>query len=185
MSFAIVRPDGAALVLDYTLRETYPSDLEATSNPVEDGSSVIDHVRELPAEVIVEGGINEGALETQGNLTTSGEDRSREALAFLRGCIGQPLRLVTLRFGTLSDMILVGYPHEISNVREVPFTLRFRLLKVATQTTVIIPPAAPKPTAQAGSPTPQDVGAQGTADSARDPAKDAANKSWLLQLVGG
>jgi hypothetical protein len=172
-------------VLDYTNRETYPAELEATEHPVEDGSSVVDHVRELPAEVIVEGGINEGALEGQGSLTSSGEDRGREALAFLRGCIGQPLRLVTLRFGTLSNMILIGYPHEINNVREVPFTLRFRLLKVATQASVIIPPAAPKPSAQAGSPTAQDVGAQGTIDSARDPVKDAANKSWLLQLVGG
>ena len=185
MSFSIIRPDGAVLVFDACLRESHSAELEATEHPLEDGAVIVDHVRRLPYRLAAEALINEAAGPGEGSLTETGIDRIRAALAFLRACERQPLRVVTDRLGTVENMLLTGYPHDVETVRNLPFSLRFVQARFAEQATVIIPPAAPRPSAQAGSPTATDVGAQATKDSTRDPSRDAANKSWLLQLVGG
>lgn len=184
MSFAIVRPDGQVLVFDACRSESHSEELEATEHAIEDGSAVVDHVRRLPYRLTADVEINEAAGPGEGNLTQTGVDRLLAALAFLRGCERQPLRVVTDRLGTKTAMLLLGYPHDVETVRRLGFQLRFVQAEFATQSSTIIPPAAPRPSAQAGSPTAQDVGAQGTRDSATNPARDAANKSWLLQIVG-
>lgn len=185
MSFSIIRPDGAVLVFDSCPRESHSPELEATEHALENGAAVVDHVRLLPYRLTADAMINESAGPEEGSLTQTGVDRLLAAIAFLDGCGRQPLRVVTDRLGTKENMLLLAYNHDVETIRRLSFGLRFVQARFATQSTAIIPPAAPRPSAQAGSPTAQDVGAQGTKDSASDPAKNAANKSWLLQIIGG
>lgn len=179
MSVSIIRDDGQTLTLDGTFREQWSQEQRATDHPIEDGSTVTDHLQPLPRSLTLDCSVTETPLGPVSGLT--GAERVLAARDFLDGCRQQVLSVVTSRFGTLENMALITWTYNITSARSLPLTLRFRELEFAETGSVQIPADAPTEEASDGAPDATDSGTQSTTTVDDDEAEE--DKSILASLV--
>lgn len=181
MSVTIIRQaDGLAFTFDQAITELYEPAVIVTNHPVESGVDVSDHAQTQPLPIVVQVLQTETPFASMGGL--SGVERLQAAIDYLRSVEGQLLDLVTTKFGTFTNVLLTSYPHEVSVRRNLPITLRFQQIRIATAELVVIPPLAPVLSEQVGAPDEQDAGVQATDDTSDDPAKEARDTSTLFRI---
>jgi hypothetical protein len=135
------------LELDATMDESHEWTAEATSNPVEEGSPVTDHIIEQPDKLKLRGVVTDAptvlsntAADLIGSLVGS---RSQDAFELLRAIIKQrePVTVYT-KHRIYPDMVLtsLNIPRTPTDGEAIEFTAEFiHLRKVATQI-VDVPP---------------------------------------------
>lgn len=188
MSFTITRPSGEVLRLDRTDAESYSPSSTITEHPIEDGSTVSDHIQSRPLPITVEGIITESPYD-RGDVGVligrTGVDRINAALEFLRAASTEILTVESTRLGSFSSYGLASYQHRIGVLRELRLSLNLRQVRLAEVETVSIPPLAPAPTQSTGAPDGQDAGQQASADTeGEDDATDKSAAVSLLEAVG-
>jgi hypothetical protein len=93
---AILRSVGG-LVFDATLRESHTSEIEVTSNPIETGSEVSDHMYVKPDKLTISAGVSDTPLVANPNDQFSGGRRSQTAFQMLKQlqASGEPFDIQT------------------------------------------------------------------------------------------
>lgn len=177
----IIRPDGSTLTLDATIEEIYDPNIRVTDHPLEDGGTVSDHAQILPKTLQLQGLMTESPQQNLGG--PFGIQRILGARNFLQAAAGELLSVVTSRFGTLTNMMMTRYPHRINVKKNMPITLAFKEIRIATAALVIIPPEQPVDSESVGAPDGQDVGVQPTGDTAQDPAQEARDTSAARDIL--
>lgn len=182
MSVTLIRArDGTAFTFDIATEEFYEPSITVTQHPVEAGVDISDHAQTQPLPFTIRVEQTESPFARVGGV--SGPDRLIAALDFLRAAEGELLDVVTTKFGTLTNCLLLAYPHQVGVRLNLPIALRFQQVRVATSQAVLIPPEVPVVTEQVGFPDEQDVGVQATNDTNRQPAKEARDVSTLRELT--
>lgn len=178
MSLSIIRSDGETMTLDATFRERGGFEQRITDHPIEDGSTVTDHLQKLPETLVVDAAVTESPASA---TALRGTERVLNAVEFLRGCIGQEVDVVTVRFGTLERWGIKSVQYDVTHRRSLPITILFRELEFAQTGTVSIPPEAPADVASDGAPDATDSGTQSTSTVSDEDA--AEDKSLLASFV--
>lgn len=183
MSAVIVHPSGARLTLDATLVEDYAPRVAASVHPIEPG--VTDNTQRLPTTFSIQGIVTESPFQGAPGPFT-GVDRPLDALAFLESCVGELLTVITSRYGSISPVLLIGWPHRVDINRHLPITLEFQTVAVAQLQTVFIPPERPRVEVAATLADEQDLGNRQT-ETNRDARADAEQSAAvrLLSWIGG
>lgn len=200
MSTTIIRETGESVTFDATLRESHRIEARVTDHPVEDGSVISDHVQTRPRSFSLTLLVSETPINTPGfrvsgvNSSTLGgpslidvPNRVKEIFDFLQSIAnaGEFVDVVTPKFGTIDDCVIVNIPADIDNINAGRFTIGFRKVKIAERITVQIPPLRPSGEAQTGAPDEQDIGVQPTEDpESIDEAEDASILYGLAETFG-
>lgn len=164
--------------LDAALDENHEWSAEATSNPVEEGAPVTDHVIEqadklrirgfvtdtpLTASASVQGEVNSGSV---GNRTQAVFDLLYDLIK-----VREPMTVYT-KHRIYDNMVLtnITIPRSAGVGEAIEFNAEFiRIRKVATQMVDVPPGINPKKAAKAG-------GANGSTGKKAEPTKDAGKK---------
>lgn len=145
------------LELDATLEEAHEWTAEATSNPVEEGSPVTDHIIEQPDKLKLRGVVTDAPMvlsNTAADLISAlVGSRSQDAFELLRAIIKQRETVtVYTKHRIYPDMILtsINIPRTPSDGEAIEFTAEFiHLRKVSTQIVDVPPGISAKDSAKA------------------------------------
>lgn len=123
------------LELDAAIEEGHEWSAEATSNPVEEGAPVTDHVIEQSDKLRIKGFVTDAPLTA--SLSLQPISRSQDAFNLLRKLVKlrQPMTVYT-QYIVYSDMILknITIPRAAAAGEAIEFTAEFiNIRKVATQ----------------------------------------------------
>ena len=152
----IIRADGTEFKPDATLSESWDHRIQVTEHPVEDGRTVSDHAQVLPLGLTARVIITESPFS---NVSTfAGPDHVLQARDFFESVEGQIVSVVTTRYGRLENMVLLGWPNDVTVLRNMAVTLTFRQIEIAEVGFIAIPPRRPAPAAETGATTEQDLG---------------------------
>lgn len=162
--------------LDVLKSEAHEWTADATSNPVEIGSNVTDHILLLPDRITISGMISDAPLSPQAAARFSGgidgavtTTRVQTAFDFLRALHEKRLPVtIYTKHKIYADMAMVGcsIPRNRETGAAVEFTLQFSHIRmVSTQTTTVPPGITAKPQKLAG-------GAKGPIAKKAQPQKD-------------
>jgi hypothetical protein len=168
----ILRSDAQFLQFDATSRVGFGHSAAVTAHPIEDGSEVSDHVQRLPSVITVDGIVS--ASQREGNVGADDPAREQTAKAFLEGCWGQQVIIVTQRFGAFAGYTLRRWTDFIDVVKRTAFSLEFVKIETATTTTVVIESSTPQ--VASGFTEAADVGEQSTTST---------DTSTLYSMFGG
>lgn len=172
----VIRADGSEFAPDATLSESWDHRVVVTNHPVEDGRTVADHAQKLPlgytARVVI--------TETPFNNVspTGGPDHVLQARDFFFSIEGELVSIVSERYGRLENMVLLGWPNDVTAMRNMPATLTFQQIEIAEVGFVAIPPRRPAPVAETGATTEQDLG-----NSATEEIEDETLTSFAAILI--
>lgn len=176
MSVIIRRQNGEEFEITAPTRSPEPI-VQATDNPIEDGSRVSDHAEVMPIRLTVEGRISETPLgEPQPN-------RIEEALRFFNK-IGRGFEPVEVeaRYQSYPDMLLLEWPHDETKLRGLAITLTFREVRFADVETVALPREVPRVEAQDTAPDDVDTGTQPTQD-VNESEEEETQTSWAASGI--
>lgn len=163
--------DYGNIELDATLDESHEWTAEATTNPVEEGSPVSDHVIDQADKLNVKGFITDAPIiASQGVIVGEVNDRVQPVFNLLHLLIKarEPMTVYT-QFRVYTDMVLTSctIPRSSSNGEAIEFSLDFiNIRKVSTQMVDIPPGISPKKSAKAN----------GSTAKKSDAKKDAGKK---------
>lgn len=169
--------------LDANLEEVHEWSVEATSNPVEEGAPITDHVIENADKLRIRGFVSDATMDSifsANNFSSRGlarvmgifngrkiESHSQGVFDTLRTLIKQrEVVTVYTKHKTYTDMVMtdVNIPRSASNGEAIEFTAEFiHIRKVATKTVDV----------------PKGIGQKQSGDSTKkkaEPAKDSGNK---------
>lgn len=157
--------------LDAALGETHEWAAEATTNPVEAGSPITDHVIDQADKLTIDGFITDAPLTASQSLPQM--SRSNEVFGLLHELIKlkEPMTVYT-QHKIYNDMILtsVTIPRVAGVGEAIEFSAEFiNIRKVATQTVDVPAGISPSKTAKAG-------GENGSVAKKSEPPKDAGKK---------
>lgn len=175
----IIRPDGTGFEPDVTLSESWDHQIQVTEHPVEDGRTVSDHAQVLPLGYSARVVITETPFANVS--ATGGPSRVLQARDFFESIEGQIVSVVSTRYGRLERMVLLGWPNDVTALRNMEVTLTFRQIEIAEVGFIAIPPRRPAPAAETGATTEQDLGTQATEEVS---AEEAAQVQSLF-VKGG
>ena len=174
----LVHPDGSSIRFDAVVGGRLAVSDDVTTHPLEDGSSVSDHVTRGPWGVSLRVLHTESPQEGDGGAT--GPDRVFQALDFLGRCRGELLTLVLdRRFRTIGRLVLTRQSGEIRRLRDLPLELEFRQVRIAYSERVSPPMADPQ---ESGSSATEDADEQGAGAEASE--ADTESASILARLLG-
>lgn len=164
--------------LDAALSENHEWSAEATSNPVEQGSPITDHIIEQSDKLNIRGFVSDAPVNVSQSLSSffnfgSTEKRTQSVFDLLHQLIKlkEPLTVYT-KHRIYDDMVLtnVTIPRSSSVGEAIEFTAEFiHIRKVTTQMVDIPKGISPKKSAKAG-------GANGSIAKKAEPTKDAGQK---------
>jgi hypothetical protein len=177
----ISQPDtGLLVVLDATLSDSYGRTASVTDHPLEDRSTIQDHVIREPGTAQISGVISRTTL---GDIDPSSPTRVDDALDRLDRLIvdGRPLTLVTgLR--SLSQYVmtsLVVSRSDPSQGQAPRVQMDFKEIVTAASQVVSIPPERVASSQQDGATAQSDQGTATPADSDGEEVKAEVNRSML------
>ena len=186
--------------LDAVLDENHEWSAEATSNPVEEGAPVTDHVIEQSDKLTIRGVVTDAPLNASSSILGfigggSADNKTQTVFDLLDTLIKKrEVLTVYTKHKTYSDMVLtnVTIPRSASVGEAIEFRAEFiHIRKVATQTVDVPAGVSAKPEAKAGgaggavSKKASATKASGKkqATKANKPAADKVNRS-LLKSIG-
>jgi hypothetical protein len=163
--------DFGNIELDANLDESHEWKAEATSNPVEEGAPITDHVIEQADKLRITGFMTETPIMSA-NLRTA-DSLTQAAFDTLRKLIKarQPLTVYTM-YKVYTDMVMTSLdiPRTPAIGEAIEFSAEFvHIRKVATQVVDVPPGISSKKDAKAG-------GAAGSVAKKSEPKKDAGTK---------
>lgn len=182
MSTSIVKSDGTVFTFDSTTRISFGPSIMITEHPIEDGSLISDHAQEMPQTIAVSGVIS-GAAPSSAAWDANNPNRQVSARDFLRGIIGETVSLVTVRFGTITSLMLTRYPYVIDGLDRTIFDIELKAVKIASAGSVFISPTAPSDTTASSLSSAQDAGEQPT--TTPTDAEVEADETVLFSLFYG
>lgn len=157
MGGAIQREDGEVLAFDACELVGYDPQIDVTGHPVDTGRTVSDHAQVQPLAFSMSGMVTRTPFQrpdTTGAIKyTDPDERARE---FLKACEGQLLAVLTPKNGAIFNVMLTGYPHEVTNKGSITFEMSFRVVEFPSSETVRLP--RPKPKAKPGITEKEDKG---------------------------
>lgn len=149
--------DGS-IVLDASLSERHAFGVEVTKHPVETGASPVDHAREQPDKIQIEGLVSNTALDSSTRSARGGETKPRQA-GYAQEQLARLLELKSSRRAvtvetaarTYKDMVLtaIDLPIDSRTGDAYRFTLQFEQVRFVTSRRVTLarPTSVPtKPT---------------------------------------
>lgn len=178
----MIRDDGKILVFDATLEIRFAPSNNVTSNPIEGGAAVSDHIQELPMPFTVVGLVSETPIAP---APPPAFNRVNAAIVFFEGSPGRLFTVQTIRDGTFLNCAVESWPHTITKRLDRIFSVTFKQLKIALGVSITIPARIPAPPAQTGAPDATDVGSQSTTFVGPPAPDDLAGASALFILTGG
>lgn len=131
----------ASLRLDATLSENHDMKATVTSNPVEDGTEVSDHIYNSPLEVQIDGLVSNAPITRLG-LQEATEDRVQDAFTELERLYEarKPVTIVTgLKVYKSMVMVQLSIPRDRSTGESLRFSAQFRQIKTVKSKSVSIP----------------------------------------------
>ncbi len=198
-----------SLQLDASLRDTHTFENEVSSFPVEDGSSISDHVRLLPVQLTIEGIVTDSPIDVRFSdvsYIVEGENNREEALVVeredtavrvetardlllsMRGSYGKEQQLLTVVTGlkVYENMVMtkLSFERDGKTGRALPFTASFVELTTQKISTESLRPA--KSVSSKASPK-SNKGKQKASDIAQDEKKVKVSslKKIFNTLSGG
>lgn len=135
--------------LDATLEESHEWGVDPTTNPVEIGADITDHIIETPDVVTIRGIVSDAPLNgVVGNVIsfinslTGIEQRSQAVFDLLHDLIRlkQPMAVVT-KYHIYTDMVLksVNIPRSAAVGEAIEFTAEFQNIRVVSTQAVDVP----------------------------------------------
>lgn len=143
-----------SIELDVLLDESNEWTSEVTTNPVEDGAPIADHIRRMPDRLTFTGMVSNTKLSGSfidlivGQISSfidgaGGEDRIQTTIGLLRKLHESrtPVTIYT-KWGVYNDMALMScsLPRNASIGQSVQFTLSFTEIRIVSTQTVDVPP---------------------------------------------
>lgn len=190
--FTILRASGEALVLDAAITYTLSGSVAITEHAVEDGVVFADHAQPQPTTLSVRGVVTESPFAYQSD--TGGRAHVDAARDFIIAIQGERVTVVCDAFGTLENMTITRWEAPKTKALDLKFSLDFKQVRVAVTSFVTISPeqvavasttAEPETSAESTLPDAQDIGEQGTTSTATNAEQEAADTSYLLDLLDG
>lgn len=176
MSIIIRRDGGEELALLSPNRSTEET-VNLTEHPIEGGSFVSDHAEVMPIRLSLDARISETPL---GDPEPA---RIRDALRFLLTIGVRAERVeVQTRYRTFSNMVLVEWPHDETQLRGLQMSLVFRQVRIADVETVTLPREVPRVEVEDDVPEDTDVGTQPKEDVDESESEEV-NRSWLASGI--
>lgn len=184
MSTSIIRQDGTASLTFDAATEDYSPAIDVTEHPIEDGSSVTDHAQIRPLVFGITGTVTESPFS---DTEEGGPARVERARDFLEAAQGQLLEVETDRWGTIRNVMLTGWPHQVTSRRSTTFGCTFKVVKIARAGRATIPPRIVSDSVAAGAPGEVDAGEQPTKaiPEERQQSTAARMADWVASLGGG
>lgn len=182
MATVLIRQrDNSTFAFVQVLVESYTPAQEVTALPVDGGAVIADHIQEQQMAIVLQGMVTETPTGEKAK-ETAGPGRLREALAWLQESRLELLDVVSDRLGTITDCVLVSWPHEIPSSRNMPVTLQLRQIQLAERETVDIPASQ---TTDSGAASASNQGPQGGEELSTDEqAKADTFALRALQFIG-
>lgn len=133
MSVTLIRPNGEELQLTSPTR-SFESHVTVTDHPLEDGTTISDHIEVMPDRITIEGVVSETTIGGDGT------DSVRWALDFLNEA-GRGAELLELetRYGVFEPLVLLEWPYDETQLRGLTFQLVLREVQIANVETVRLP----------------------------------------------
>lgn len=170
------------LTFDATLRENIQRNWQVTEHETEDGSPIVDHVRERPLEFTIEVIATTTPVGNPAAVPNAERDRKfRDQIAAIADA--RELCTVTCETGVFENCVIktIAEQHSQSSGEAFVASITFRQIRVAERQTTTLPPLPP---IQREVATEQDRGAQTGQDPAPDAAEEAVDGSLLYGLGG-
>lgn len=141
MPLTIVREDGRFWTFDGAPSLKLSRTQRVTEHPIEDGSTVTDHLVRQPDRERIPAVVTAHPRETYGHPT--GTSRLRGARIFVEGCLGQRLTISHPNIGVLTNRVLAGFSETHTQATKLVFELDIKQIIIATAESVDIPADAP------------------------------------------
>jgi len=181
MASLIRQSDGSVLTLDGVLAVVHRPSLQVTEHPIEDGTSISDAVIERPLQISADLLVSGSPLDPTGTAS-SGATRMQEARAWLDNSRGEALTFLSDRFGDFTDLALVDYAHEETQIEKVVFGCTLQAVITVQASSIEVPEAI---AASPGLASATDSGtASATEDEQASATAAAAERSALSSLLG-
>jgi hypothetical protein len=138
--------EGQELVVDAAIKETFEGDAQPTEHPVEDGTTIADHVITKPEQIVIEGVISDNSLGYTGLMLgyPTGnviKGRARESFDKLRALLlTHTLCSLDTGRGVYDSMLLVklSSPRDAKTGAAVEFSATFRAMVTAVTAQVVV-----------------------------------------------
>lgn len=146
MAMVGIRPSVGALYFDAVIKTDHTSKVTMTDHPVEVGANITDHAYVEPAEISLEVGVSDSAIDA-GCFGTG--NRSVKAFQELRKLqhSREPLTVVT-RLNTYKNMLIstISAPDDFTTMNSFKAIIMLReILIVQTETVTVSPRASAEP----------------------------------------
>lgn len=174
----LINPTLGSLVFDGVVRVGFEESARVTQHPIEDGTTITDHVQAEPLPIIIEGAVSQSPWPDSPNALSL--NPSIDAVSWLRSSIGVLLTVVSLRDGTFTNMAIQRFSHETTKVTGKRFSVELIQIIIAATGVTIIPPSAPS-SFQAG----EDVGSQAMTEVGVDESSQAGQAQSIIQAIRG
>lgn len=154
--------DGETLAADGWITGVVDGEATVTDHPVEDGSTISDHVQAQPVQITLE--IRQTETPLEGADGPTGEERVQQALRFLEDArqAGELLTVDLPRVGVYENMVVASRSMEIDQRKEGRFEVVLRQIEIAEVSIVSVPIEAVEPPSRAGQQDEEDLGRQST-----------------------
>jgi hypothetical protein len=176
---------------DANLSEGHSWTAEITSNPVEVGADITDHIRNLPDQVTLVGFVTNTpflqAAETGNNQTIDGggEDRVDAVIGKLSDLKEKRSTLqVFTKYLVYTDMAIksIDFTRDASNTNAIIFTIQFQKIAFANTQTVDVPAGISKKLDKKATPAVEKKTEPQKAGGAKSPIGETKPGSALLEI---
>lgn len=181
MSVTLRRPGGEELTFDVSENQSWSPSVNITDHPIEDRVNVADHVQELQDRVSFPARLSASPL---GDQNIDPVQRLEDALRFLNtaGKGGELLELET-RLGVSQNWLLEEWPHDVTRLRGLTFSLSLRQVRIANVELVSLPREVPRAPVADTAPPEVDVGTQPTEEvDDAEAEKVREDVAWSIRL---
>jgi len=137
----LINPFLGMLQFDAVVRVGFDRTARVTQHPVEDGTTVTDHVQANPTPIVIEGVVSRSPWSSSPNALKL--NPPQDAVDFLEGSIGQPLTVVSTIDGTYTNMVIQRYAHDTTKVTGKRFTIDLLEIIIAVTGVSLVPATAP------------------------------------------
>jgi hypothetical protein len=140
---SLASPSAGTLVLDAMPTATHAGEVEVTDHPVEQGANVVDHKREKPETLTLEGFVSNMPFGQAGqDAFESGIDLAQTAYQQLLAIkAGVDLLTIVTPLRTYASMVMtsLNVPESAQLGGSLSFTASFKQVRVVTSQTVQVP----------------------------------------------
>jgi major membrane immunogen (membrane-anchored lipoprotein) len=187
------KDDSEGFVIDAFMVESYSFTNSVTNIPVEEGSTISDHVVEEQDVVSIQAFIGNAefiAADSSDSLSKEPPDRMARVLKsykeLLRLKRTREVCTVTTGLDVYTDMIItsLNIDRDVETGANLPFSMEFKRIKIVKPETVAINAGAPAPGSGAAADQVAGTVNEGTA-STKEPDENQEKEHWKMEMAEG